>query len=111
MERMGETKKRKETEDGKDNSKPKKSRRSGADTVEFLREKSEQDFMFKQQELESKKQQQEAESARHEAALKRQDGLIQLLIEQQQQQTANLQTIMAQQSQMFMTFMTQVLKK
>ena len=82
MERMGETKKRKETEDGKDNSKPKKSRRSGADTVEFLREKSEQDFMFKQQELESKKQQQEAESARHEAALKRQDGLMQLLIEQ-----------------------------
>ena len=63
-ERLGETKRRNtctgstETDDGP--SKPKKSRKSSSDAVEYLREKSERESEWKKQELELRAKEQEA---------------------------------------------------
>ena len=87
--------------------KKKKPRRSGAETIAYLNEKSEKEFKIKQEELELKKQGQCAQ-------VKRQEEMTQQLIHQQEQQQtmfANLQQQQHQQlqqlSQMQMTIMQQ----
>lgn len=57
-EKLSETKKRHNAEDGCA-VKPKKARRSGGETVDFLREKSERDYQFRQEELRMKQKEQE----------------------------------------------------
>ena len=59
LERLGETGQRKK--DKEDRKGPKKSRRSGGDTIQYLREKSEQEMKLreKDQELEKSKQEEE----------------------------------------------------
>ena len=57
MERMGETTKRKsEKEEGR---KEKKSRRSGADVVEYLKEKAKGDQALRQEEMEARRKDKE----------------------------------------------------
>ena len=57
-EKLSETKKRKNAEEGCA-VKPKKTRRNGGETVEFLREKSQRDYQFRQEELRIKQKEQE----------------------------------------------------
>ena len=109
LEKVGETGKRVVGDDvseepGKGE---KRTRRSGAETIAYLNEKSEKEFKIKQEELELKKQEQCAQ-------VKRQEEMTQQLIHQQEQQQtmfANLQQQQHQQlqqlSQMQMTIMQQ----
>ena len=80
METLGKTQKRK-SEEGQ--SKSKKSRRSGSETVEFLKLKAEQDMDIKKQELDLRKQEQEKMT---EAQNQQRDMFNQMLKQQQEQQ-------------------------
>ena len=80
METMGKTQKRK-SEEGQ--SKAKKCRRSGSETVEFLKLKAEQDMGVKKQELELRKQEQEQMV---EAQNQQRDMFKQMIKPQQEQQ-------------------------
>ena len=85
-ERLGETKRRNtctgstETDDGP--SKPKKSRKSSSDAVEYLREKSERESEWKKQELELRAKEQEA----NKDLQKQQLDMMKAFMQQQQQQ-------------------------
>ena len=118
MENLAQTKKRKVSEDGKETKK--KSRRSDSETIEYLREKGEQELRLREQELELKKQQQEAESKSNEASLKKQESVMQMMVQQQQQmqqqqqyqqQAANFQVVMAEQNQMLMNLLEKFVPK
>ena len=104
LEKVGETKKREASDDVK---KGKKARRSGADTITYLKERSEEEFKIRQEELELKKQEQRAQA-------KQQEEITQQLIRQQENQKvmfANLQKQQSEQlqqlSQMQMAMMQQ----
>ncbi|XP_068697337.1 uncharacterized protein [Montipora capricornis] len=56
MEKLSQTKKRKSEENSDDP--PKKSRRTGSDTLSFLKEKNEREMDFKQKELELRSKEQ-----------------------------------------------------
>ena len=58
METLGASKKRKSNPDESVEEKWCKKRRSGSNTVQFLKEHSEMDFKFKREELEAKKSEQ-----------------------------------------------------
>ena len=104
LEKVGETKKREASDDVK---KEKKARRSGTDTITYLKERSEEEFKIRQEELELKKQEQRAQE-------KQQEEMTQQLIRQQENQKvmfANLQKQQSEQlqqlSQMQMAMMQQ----
>ena len=109
MERFGETRKRGKGEyGGKGEKEEKKRRRSGSDTVEFLRAMMEAKQEMKEKEREEKKEERKAEKERHDLLLhqlelqRKGQEAFQL---QQQQQFQLIQQqfmgFMAQQSQMF----------
>ena len=109
LEKVGETRKRVVGDDVSEEpeKKEKRTRRSGAETIVYLKEKSEKEFKIRQEELELRKQEQCAQ-------VKRQEEMTQQLIHQQEQQQtmfANLQQQQHQQlqqlSQMQMTIMEQ----
>ena len=109
LEKVGETRKRVVGDEVSEEpeKKEKRTRRSGAETMVYLREKSEKEFKIRQEELELKKKEQCAQA-------KRQEEMTQQLIHQQEQQRtmfANLQQQQHQQlqqlSQMQMTIMQQ----
>lgn len=94
MERIGETRKRKdESAEGK-GMPVKKSRRGSKDTIEFLQEKSEREFALREKELELKKMEQELSSQR-----------INQFVQQQSQMMAIMQQQMKRQSDMMMAVM------
>ena len=64
MEKIGETRKRKEESVESEEMPVKKSRRESKDTIEFLQEKSEQNFALREKELELKKMEREQSSQR-----------------------------------------------
>ena len=80
METMGKTQKRK-SEEGQ--SKAKKCRRGGSETVEFLKLKAEQDMDVKKQELDLRKQEQEQMV---EAQNQQRDMFKEMINQQQEQQ-------------------------
>ena len=109
LEKFGETRKRLASEDGSEEpqKKEKRTRRSGTETIGYLKEKSEKEFKIRQEELELKKQVQCSQA-------KQQEEMTQQLIRQQEQQQAmfaNLQKQQHQQlqqlTQMQMTMMQQ----
>ena len=109
LEKVGETRKRVVGDDVSEEpeKKEKRTRRSGAETIVYLKEKSEKEFKIRQEELELRKQEQCAQ-------VKRQEEMTQQLVHQQEQQQtmfANLQQQQHQQlqqlSQMQMTIMQQ----
>lgn len=113
MEKLSDTQKRKGATE-QDKRTPKKSRRSGSEAVEFLRNQSQQEWRLKELEAESRRQQQEAERVRSEDALKRHESLMHMMAQQQQQQqhqAATFQALMAQQNQALMTLMAEIIKK
>ena len=65
MERLSQTKRRK-VDEGEETEKKRNRRRSGNDTVEFLREQSENDFYLREQELAFLKEKQEKEERKHD---------------------------------------------
>lgn len=90
LERLGETgKRKKDNEDGKGQ---KKSRRSGGDTIQYLREKSEQEMKLREKDQGLEKSKQEEEKRKNDAFL---NAML-----QQQQQQQQLMVLLAQQNQL-----------
>ena len=81
LEKVGETRKRVVSDDGsgEPEKKEKRARRSGTETIVYLKEKSEKEFKIRQEELELKKQEQCAQ-------VKRQEEMTQQLSRQQEHQ-------------------------
>ena len=86
MEKVGETKRR-EDEGG---NKPKRQRRSGGDTFQFIRERANTDMQMRREELELKKRKQDLEERRYTASVAQQQQIIQ----QQQQQNQAILTLL-----------------
>ena len=61
--------------------------------------------------MQTRKTEQEQERARNENAQDRHDSLMQMLIQQQQQQTANFQALISQQNQAMLILMAKLAKK
>lgn len=98
MERIGQTKKRQKAE-GEDQEERKRSRRrSGGDTVEYLREKCEMERNLREKELEIKKAELADQAQRAQEQQMQMQQMIQV-IQQQQQQNQNMQTLLLQQQQ------------
>lgn len=94
LERVGETRKRVVGDDVSEEpeKKGKRTRRSGAETIVYLKEKSEKEFKIRQEELELKKQEQCAQ-------VKRQEEITHQLIHQQEQQQKIFTNLQQQQHQ------------
>ena len=87
MERLSETKKRQNDSESDDISpKTKKSRSSGSDTVAYLRDKTDKDFVLRGEELSLRKEELELNKSREEASQRQ----LQMLIQNSQQQTNTL---------------------
>ncbi|XP_078382732.1 uncharacterized protein LOC144665364 [Oculina patagonica] len=113
METMGESKKRQA--DADDEVKEKKKRRSGGDTMSWLREKTEIDAKLKEKELEEQKQEKEIErkERNEQMGLLRQQLQMQIDSQQQQQQQQNIMqqqmmALMQQQQQQLQLMFTNV---
>ena len=108
MEKAGETQRRTAEEDG-GGKKPKRQRRSGNDTIEYLRSKADNDLELRKEELELKKRQQELDEKKFLASVAQQKlmqtqqrEVVQKMKQQekqQQQQVQDLQTMLLQQQQ------------
>ena len=107
METLGKTQKRK-SEEGQ--SKAKKTRRSGSETVEFLKRKAEQDMYIKKQELDLRKQEQEKMSV----AQNQQTYMFNQILKQQQEQHKQMHDmqslILMQQQQLQTTAMMKIIE-
>ena len=106
METLGKTQKRK-SEEGQ--SKAKKSRRSGSETVEFLKLKAEQDMDIKKQELDLRKQEQEKMAV----AQNQQTYMFNQMLKQQQEQHKqmhDMQSLLMQQQQLQTTAMMKIIE-
>ena len=107
METLGKTQKRK-SEEGQ--SKAKKSRRSGSETVEFLKLKAEQDMDIKKQELDLRKQEQEKMSV----AQNQQTYMFNQMLKQQQEQHKQMHDmqslILMEQQQLQTTAMMKIIE-
>lgn len=116
METMGESKKR--LADGDEEVKEKKTRRrSGNDTMSWLKEKTELDSKMKEREIEEQRQEKEIErkERNEQMAILRQQLQMQLESQQQQQQQQNmiqqqLMAMMQQQQQQFQLLFSNVYK-
>ena len=95
MEKLSETKRRKN--DGSE-VEP-KTRRSGSETVQYLREKSEREASIKEREFELEQRKEEEERKHHEG----------LLLRMQQQQ--QLQIMLSQQNQIMITLLEKFASK
>ena len=87
-EKLGETSKRKMEEEAAE-VKPRKSRRYGSDTIEFLREKVKQDLSIRKEEVQRKEREGERNSRLQE----------QFILAQQQQQQHQMQMLNMMQQQ------------
>ena len=87
-EKLGETSKRKMEEEAAE-VKPRKSRRYGSDTIEFLREKAKQDLAIRKEEVQRKEREEERHGRLQE----------QFLLAQQQQQQHQMQMLNMMQQQ------------
>ena len=123
MEKLGDTTKR-SCEGGSEKT-PKKKRKSGNETVEYLREKSENEFLLRQDEMALKKEKNDIEAKKHESFLAQQAAvqtqqkeMLEKMHEQQlqfQQQSQGVQMAMLQQQQQqtqaFMVFLEKLIPK
>lgn len=88
----------------------KQKRRSGDETIGYLREKSETERKVREQEIELKKPQvvlQQQQAAQSQAQMQE----MMMVIQQQQQQSQNMTVLLVQQQQQFMSLMQSFLKK
>ena len=91
MEKLGETQKR-AVEEGEQENHTKKKRRSGNETISFLREKAESDKALREQELALLRKQQELEE-KLASYLDQQKSMMELMHQQQQQQSQILMAV------------------
>lgn len=85
MEKLSDTQRRKSQEEGESTGAKKKIfRRSSGDTVAYLKERNDAEFELRKEELDFKKKQHEDDVKKQEAAAKRQEDLINLLAQQNQ---------------------------
>lgn len=114
MERMSQTKNRKNQEDNGGDMKDRRKRRSGNDAVDFLKEKSEREMALREKEIEMKKNEQQDKANQFQVMVNQQQTLLQAMQQQQaqqQQQGQNLHMIMAQQNQAIMALLEKVIPK
>ena len=100
-EKLGESTKRK-LDEGSTEIIPKKSRRYGSDTIEFLREKAKQDLAARQEELKCKEREQERQTQLQEQfaqAQQQQQQQQMLMLNMMQQQNKAVLELMAKLSQ------------
>ena len=98
MERLGETKRRKETEEEVEEKKRKR-RRSGSETLAFLKEHTSHEMMVREKELEMEKEKQVKEEQRH----KDWKDIVAQQMAQQQQQMGQFQMMMVQQNNLLLS--------
>ena len=98
LERMGQTAKRKKEGDDSEVLK-KKSRRSTADAVEYLKERADKEILLKKQELELRKKEQENTMEREKEKNQNQEKLISTMVKQQQEQQQMMMMMIHQQQQ------------
>jgi len=101
-EKLGESTKRKKLDEEGTEIIPKKSRRYGSDTIEFLREKAKQDRAARQEELKCKEKEQERQTQLQEQVAQSQQQQQQqqmLMINMMQQQNKAVLELMAKLSQ------------
>ena len=99
IEKIGDTKKRRGEGDGP---KVKKTRRSGTDTLDFMREKLERDFQLKEEEMREKRKERETQRAGQQKLHEQHSNMLQQMQLQQlnqRQQTQDMLSMFAQQSQ------------
>ena len=104
MESMRTTQKRNQGDEDKDAEnahKPKKTRRSGGDTLTYLREKNDMVQKWKAEEMELHKQRLEVESRKQDEFQKQQQAMMQMMA-QQQQQFQMFATMQQQQTQVIL---------
>ena len=115
LERMGQTAKRKKEGDDSEVLKKKKSRRSTADAVEYLKERADKEILLKKQELELRKKEQENMMEREKEKNQNQEKLISTMVKQQQEQQQMMMMMMIhqqqQQSQAMLAFMQKKVPK
>lgn len=92
MEKLGETQKR-AVEEGEQENHIKKKRRSGNETISFLREKAESEKVLREQELAIRQKQQELEEKKLASYLDQQKSMMELMHHQQQQQSQILMAV------------------
>ncbi|XP_068742434.1 uncharacterized protein [Montipora capricornis] len=92
MEKLGETQKR-AVEEGKQEKHMKKKRRSGNETISFLREKAESEKALREEELAIRRKQQELEEKKLASYLDQQKSMMELMHQQQQQQSQILMAV------------------
>ena len=86
MEKLGETQKR-AVEEGEKENHIKKKRRSGNETISFLREKAESEKALREEELAIRRKQQELDEKKLASYLDQQKSMMELMHQQQQQQS------------------------
>ena len=114
METLGNTQKRKIENTGE---KVAKKKRSGNEAVEFLKERTQQEYELRKAEMEAKKHAEEASNRHVEQQQQFQATLVQLLMQQQQdharqqeqQQQQNM--LLVQQQQQILTCLQQISRK
>lgn len=101
LEKMGETKKRNNATNNEEGevfvSESKRKRRSGSETIEYLKEKNESEKKLKEAEIELKKKESEQQLKRAEAQEKQMSDMMKMqqsLLQQQQQQNQVMMTMM-----------------
>ena len=113
LESMGQTAKRKKG--GYESEAPKKkSRRSTADAVEYLKERAAKEIALKEQELELRKKEQENLMEGEKEKNQNQENLISTMLQQQQQHQQMMMALLnqqQQQSQSLLTFMEKLVPK
>ena len=92
MEKLGETQKR-AVEEGEQENHIKKKRRSGNETISFLREKAESEKALREEELAIRRKQQELEEKKLASYLDQQKSMMELMHQQQQQQSQILMAV------------------
>jgi len=92
LESLGASQKRKQNEEEENGARKSKSRRSGGDTVAYLREKNEIVQKWKSEELQLQKQRVEVESKKEEQSKKQHEDMMQIMLHQTKQQQENMQS-------------------
>ena len=92
LESLGASQKRKQNEEEENGARKSKNRRSGGDTVAYLREKNEIVQKWRSEELQLQKQRVEVESKKEQQSKKQHEDMMQIMLHQTKQQQENMQS-------------------
>ncbi|XP_068747155.1 uncharacterized protein [Montipora capricornis] len=107
LERVGQTTKRKDKEEGTETGpSKKKSRKSTGEAVEYLKERASTEIQLRERELEMRKKEQESMSQRERERNEQQDKVLSTMLKQQDQQQQMMMMLMNQQQQQSQALMS-----